>query len=164
MNFIRSSLLCFLIGAAASGCAVYARPLSSLQLSSTSHLGAGAPPLAHTDKRILIAPFEDLRGPEYARFSAGRFIPGVHLFHYSEQFHYPEQAALLHTREHHHTVITTGALGAAMPTLLVDMMRRMQASTTTRNPPTPCSSAASNTPCPRSSETSRPSSPRARAP
>jgi hypothetical protein len=112
-------LLC-LVGAA--GCAVHAQPLASLPLCTCARVE----PHERTEKRILIAPFEDERGGEYTRQSPDRYIPVVSWFHSAEQIHYPEQAGMLRSRDHSRHTVTVGELGAAMPSLLSDMMRRMQ--------------------------------------
>jgi len=114
-------LVSYVLVAALAGCSIHAQPLTDLTLAR--------PPLAeglHTDKRIVVMPFQDLRGGEFLRFAPSSAIPVVNWFHSCEQFFYPEQVGMLRTRVPRGDAITVGALGTAMPTLIVDTLRKME--------------------------------------
>jgi hypothetical protein len=104
-----------------SGCAVHAQPLTELSLTR--------PPLAEglrTDKNILVMPFRDMRGSEYLRIAPSSAIPVVNWFHSGEQVFYPEHIGMLRAHVMGGNAITVGSIGTAMPSLIVDTLRKME--------------------------------------
>ncbi len=103
---------------AISGCAtIHSRPLTSLPIDA--HQSA----VAHSTRRIVLGPFVDARGDQFARIRA---LPVVGIFHRSAELYYPEVAGELHGYEDHHAFVTTGSLDGALPSMLAQTMQQMQ--------------------------------------
>jgi hypothetical protein len=114
-------LVSTLLLAALAGCSIHAQPLTELTLTR--------PPLAeglHTDKRILVMPFRDMRGGEYLRIAPSSNVPVVNWFHSGELVFYPEHVGMLRTHVPRGDAVTVGSIGSAMPSLLVDTLRKME--------------------------------------
>lgn len=110
-----------LAGLLAAGCAVHAQPLADLRLVYQARV----PSQMRSDRRILVVPFEDARGPVYTRSSPDAHIPVVNWLHQGRELHYPEQAGKLRHASARGAAVTVGEVGGAMPALIVDAMRHM---------------------------------------
>jgi len=121
MNPARLSLFALTTFILGSGCAINARPLSETPIATTRAL----PATQRTAKHILVVPFEDLRGAEWATTTPDRYIPVVNWFHQSTRVFYPEQAGMLRGYEKHRGFVSTGAIGAALPVVLTRVMQQM---------------------------------------
>jgi len=113
------------------GCAVHAQPLASLPLSVPCRID----PSQRSNKRILILPFEDLRGDEYSRSGVSNHIPVLSLIYSRGQLNYPEHAGVLRTEEHNRRTVAVGGLETAMPQLLGATMQKMALSSAIASAP-----------------------------
>lgn len=122
MTACRPTLLAALV-ALASGCAatIHAQPLDALPLAAPRALV----PSQRGDARVLVYPFSDERGPEWLVPETADRIPIVSFFYGGHTLAYPEQAGLCHRGRGDGDVRSVGNLGAAMPSLLANAMRRM---------------------------------------
>jgi hypothetical protein len=106
----------------ASGCSVRAQALRSQPLAHAESVDGAL----QTDRKILIYPFEDLRGGEYGFLYPTSLIPIVNFFHLGSYNNYPEQSAILVSDLGGRASVTVGALDSAMPFLMAEMMRKMR--------------------------------------
>ena len=79
MNPARLALFTLVTLSFSTGCAINARPLAETPIATTRTL----PATQRTAKHILVVPFEDLRGAEWASTTPDRYIPVVNWFHQS---------------------------------------------------------------------------------
>jgi hypothetical protein len=82
-------------------------------------------PAQRSARRVLVMPFEDARGAEWARDTPSAFMPVVSFFHSGRKYLYPEQAGALHTRREGRAAVAGGAFDVALPQLLATTMRKM---------------------------------------
>jgi hypothetical protein len=94
-------------------------PLARLPLAGGSALDRPR----QGERHIVVYPFDDDRGDEFARFSASNSIPLVNLFHNGVRCDYPEQSAFSMADG---SAVTVGTLDQALPSLLAATMRQMR--------------------------------------
>jgi hypothetical protein len=122
MMHSRGPLLTFLLPLAlAGGCVMPARPLAELPVDVSRRINAAQ----HTQKSILLLPFEDLRGAAFASVSPTMFIPVAHLFHEGRDAYYPEQGMLRSESLFQGAFMLTGSVASAMPVILAHAIKAM---------------------------------------
>jgi hypothetical protein len=98
-----------------------AKPLAEVPIDVSRRVSAAQ----HTQKSILLLPFEDLRGDAFARISPTMFIPVAHLFHEGHDAYYPEHGMLRDDGMFKAPFMLTGSVASAMPVILAHAIRAM---------------------------------------
>jgi hypothetical protein len=122
MMHSRRLVLGLLLPLGISACVMPAKPLAEVPID----VGRRVTTAQHTQKSILILPFEDQRGPAFVKYSPTNFIPLVHLFHDARDTYYPDQGML----RRHDTWTTpgymlSGSVASAMPMILTRAIKEM---------------------------------------
>jgi hypothetical protein len=120
MSSITRALAALPLVLSLAGCpAVLVQPLAQIPLVTDGTVDAAR----QGDRRIVVYPFEELRGAELGRASVSASIPLVSLLHAGYRIDYAEHSLPGGGDD---PAVATGTLDQALPSLLAAQMRRMR--------------------------------------
>lgn len=104
------------------GCMVRAQQLRSQPLITSKTI----PNELQSDKKFLVYPLVDRRGPHYGKTYPSTFIPIVELFHFGFEHYYPESTGILTSNQGGMPTVSVGDFPNAFPYMLAGLMREMR--------------------------------------